>query len=121
MTWCDLFFDALESVATQSNVEEKMKILQVETTIRSKVAQIRVFPIDRRNHRKDIEEDCQGNDSDKVSTQVLQVQQNQLIELQDHYVRYCNSLPVLGTNSSKYDINLIEEYLTTILVNERDI
>ena len=108
-------------MATQSIVEEEMKILQVETTIRSKLAQIRVFPNDRRNHRKDIEEDCQGNDSDKVSTQVLQAQQNQLVELQDHYVSYCNSLPVFGTNSSTYDINLIEEYLTPILVDERDI
>ena len=56
-----------------------------------------------------------------LSTQYLQMQKNQLIDLQEHFERYCNVLPVFGFNSAKYDINLIKSYLLPILVNERDI
>ena len=55
-----------------------------------------------------------------VFTQFLQMQKNQLIDLQEHFQRYCNVLPVLGFNSAKYDIILIKLYLLPILVNERD-
>ena len=46
---------------------------------------------------------------------------NQLIDLQKHFERYCNVLPVFGFNSAKYDINLVMSYLLPILVNYRDI
>ena len=48
------------------------------------------------------------------------MQKNQLIELQEHLVRYCDVLPVFGFNSAKYDINLIKSYLLPILINERN-
>ena len=49
------------------------------------------------------------------------MQRNQLIDLQEHFERYCNVLPVFGFNSANYDINLITSYLLPILVNERNI
>ena len=49
------------------------------------------------------------------------MQKNQLIDLQEHFERYCNVLTVFVFNSAKYDINLIKSYLLPILVNERDI
>ena len=49
------------------------------------------------------------------------MQKNQLIDLQEHFERYCNVLPVFGFKSAKYDINLIKSYLLRILVNEQDI
>ena len=49
------------------------------------------------------------------------MQKNQLIDLQEHFERYCNVLPVFGFNSAKYDINLIKSYLLPILVSERNI
>ena len=49
------------------------------------------------------------------------MQKNQLVDLQEHFERYCNVLQVFGFNSAKYDFNLIKSYLLTILVNERDI
>ena len=55
------------------------------------------------------------------STQFLQMQKNQLIDLQEHLERYCHVLPVFGFNSAKYDINLIRAYFLPNLVNERDI
>ena len=49
------------------------------------------------------------------------MQKNQLIDLQEHFERYCNVLPVFGFNSSKYGINLIKLFLLPMLVNERDV
>ena len=48
------------------------------------------------------------------------MQKNQLVDLQEHFERYCNILPVFGFNSAKYDINLIKSYLLPNPVNERD-
>ena len=67
-------------------------------------------------------DDCIVEEEEKdLSTQFLQMQKNQLIDLQEHFERYCNVLPVFGFNSAKYDINLIKSYLLPILVNEQDI
>ena len=49
------------------------------------------------------------------------MQKNRLIELQEHFERYCNVLPVFGFNSAKNDINLIKSFLLPILINERNI
>ena len=48
------------------------------------------------------------------------MQKNQLTDLQEHFERYCNVLPVFGLNSAKNDINLIKSYLLPILVSDRD-
>ena len=56
-----------------------------------------------------------------ASTQLLQTQKNQLIDLQESLERYCNVLPVFDFNSAKYDLNLTKSYLLPNLVNERDI
>ena len=67
-------------------------------------------------------DDCIVEEEEKdLSTQYLQLQKNQFIDLQEHFERYCNVLPVFGSNSAKYDINLIKSYLLPILVNERGI
>ena len=49
------------------------------------------------------------------------MQKNQLIDLKEHFERYCKVLPVFGFNSAKYDISMIKSYLLPTLVNERDI
>ena len=48
------------------------------------------------------------NEEKDPSTQFLQMQKNQLIDLQEHLERYCNVLPVFGFKSTQYDINLIK-------------
>ena len=67
------------------------------------------------------EDQCFGDESEEedASTQFLQMQKNQLIELREHLERYCNVLPAFGFNSTKYDINLIKSHLLPILNNER--
>ena len=56
-----------------------------------------------------------------ASTQLLQKQKIELGDLQESLERYCNVLPVFGSNSAKYDLKLIKSYLLPILVNQRDI
>ena len=67
-------------------------------------------------------DDCIVEEEEKhLSTQSLQMQKNELIDLQEHFRRYCNVLRVFGFNSAKYYINLTRSYLLPILVNEQDI
>ena len=49
------------------------------------------------------------------------MQKNPLIDLQEHFERSCNTLPVFDFNSAKFHINLIKSYLLPILVNEQQI
>ena len=66
------------------------------------------------------EDDCESEI--RASTQFLQIQKKQLIDLQETLERCCNVLPVFGFNTAaKYDLNLTKSYLLPILVNERDI
>ena len=67
-------------------------------------------------------DDCMVEEEERdLSTQFLQMQKNQLYDLQEHFERYCNVLPVSGFNSAKYDINLIKTYLLPIPVYGQDI
>ena len=119
------FIDAVEGLARKSKAQIKMKFLEVETAIKSKLART-LEPFSERRYRNqrvfEFEEHCFKDDNEEkdTSTQFLQMQKNQLVELQEHLERYCNVLPVFGFNSAKYDINLIKFYLLPILINERN-
>ena len=119
------FIDAVEGLATQSKAQMKLKFLEIETAIKSKLSRTLKSLNERRcrNQRDfEFEDHCFEDDNEEkdASTQFLQMQKNQLIELQEHLERYCNVLPVFGFNSAKYDINLIKSYLLPILINERN-
>ena len=119
------FIDAVEGLATQSKAQMKLKFLEVETAIKSKLTRTLESLNERRYHNQrvfEFEDHCFEDDDEEedVSTQFLQMQKNQLIELQEHLERYCNVLPVFGFNSAKYDINLIKSFLLPILINERN-
>ena len=119
------FIDAVEGLATQSKAQMKMKFLEIETAIKSKLTRTLESLNERRccNQRVfEFEDHCFEDDNKEkdASTQFLQKQKNQLIELQEHLERYCSVLPVFGFNSAKYDINLIKSYLLTILITERN-
>ena len=119
------FIDALEGLTTQSKAHMKLKFLEVETAIKSKLTRTLQSLNERRCRNQQVfefEDQCFEDDNEEngALTQVLQMQKNQLIELQEHLERYCNVLPVFGFNSAKYDINLIKSYLLTILINGRN-
>ena len=124
---CDLvesLLDAAGSLVTQSKAQMKLKVLEVETTIRSKLTRT-LEPLKERRCRNqrvfEFEDQCFEDDNEEkgASTQLLQMQKNELTELEENLDRYFNVLPVFGFNSAKYEINLIESYLLPILVIER--
>ena len=103
----------------------KLNFIEVETAIKIKLCAILEQLNQRRNQAERVSifvDYCIVEEEEKdLSTQFLQMQKNQLIDLQEHSERYCNVLPVFGFNSAKYDNNLIMSYFLPILVNERDI
>ena len=120
------FSSALEGLATQSKAQMKLNFIEVDTAIKIKLCAILEQVNQRRNRAERVSSfvhDCivEEEQEKNLSTQFLQMQNNQIIDLQEHFERYCNVLPVFGFNSAKYDINLIKSYLLPILVNERDI
>ena len=111
---------ALENLASQSKGKMKNLFLEIETTIKIKLGSILEKLTQRHNRREQADlDDCDNNIC--ASTQFLQIQKNQLIDLQESLERYCNVLPVFGFNGAKNDLSLIKSYLLPILVNERDI
>ena len=103
----------------------ELKFFEVETAIKKKLSNIVELLNQRHSQRErviDFDDGENFNDTaeeKELSTQFLQLQKNKLTDLQEHFERYCNTLPVFGFNSSKCDINLIKSYLLPILVNEQ--
>ena len=118
------FIGALENLASQSKTKMKILFHNIEKTSKIKLESILEKLTQRHNRRESARFDMSQDDCDNeicASTQFLQMQKNQLIDLQESLERYCNVLPVFGFNSAQYDLNLIKSYLLPILVNERDI
>ena len=119
------FFNALEGLATQSKAQMKLNFIEVETGINIKLCAILEQLNQRCNWAERVSNfvyDCIAEEEEKdLSTKILEVQKNQLVDLQEQFRRYCNVSPVFGFNSAKYNINVIKSYLLPILVNEQDI
>ena len=118
------FIAALENLASQSKSNIKNLFLDIETTVKIKLGNILEKLTQHHNRRESTKFDMSQDDCDNeicASTEFLQIQKNQLIDLQETLERYCNVVPVFGLNSAKYDLNLIKSHLLPILVNERDI
>ena len=119
------FITNLDGLATQSKAHIKFKFIDVETAIKIKLCAVLEQLNQRRNRAEKLSnfvDDCIVEEEEQdLSTQFLQMQKNQLIELKEHFEHYCNVLPVFRFNSAKYDVNLIKSYLLLILVNERGI
>ena len=105
----------------------KLKFIEVETAIKIKVSSVSEKLKQRHSQRErviDVEDNKYFNntaDEKELYTQFLQMQKNQLNDSKEHFERYCNTLPIFGFNSAKYDINLIKSYLIPILSNGRQI
>ena len=105
----------------------KSSFIAVETAIKIKLSSVWEQLNQRHNQREqviDFEDDEFLNETaqeKELSTQFLQMQKNPLIDLQEHFERYCKTLPIFGFNSAKFHINLIKSYLLPILVNEQQI
>ena len=102
----------------------KNLLFDIETTTKIKLGNILEKLTKRHNRREHVRFDMSQDDCDIeicASTQLLQKQKNQSIDLRESMERFCKVLPVFGFNSAKYDVNSIKYYLLPILVNEQDI
>ena len=116
------FVEGLEELASRSKAEMLQKFFSIENAIKNRVSSI----FEKLNGRKDestpmFEFQYIEEEEIDMSTQFLQFQKNQLLELQQHFERYISILPLFGFNSGKYDLNLIKSYLLPYLIRERDI
>ena len=105
------FVVALESLAAQSKAQMKLQFLDIKTSINSRPNAI--FAVLDRTRRPretvlEFEDECLEVEAKDVSTQFLQMQKNQLLDLQEYLERDRNVLAIFGYNSAKYDINLIK-------------
>ena len=105
----------------------KLKFIEVRTAIKIKFSNV-LEQLNQRHSQGERDIDFEDDeyftdtaDEKELSTQFPQMQKNQLIDLQEHFERYCNTLPVFGFNRAKYDTILIKSYLLSILVNEQQI
>ena len=126
-TPCILFCQCPWRPGNAKQSANEIRFIEVETAIKIKLSSILEQLSQRHSQRErviDFYNDEYFNDTaeeKELSTQFLQMQKNHLIDLQEHFERYCNTLPVFGFNSAKYDINLIKSYLLPILVNEQQL
>ena len=114
------FIGALENLALQSKAIMINLFFDIKTMINIKLWSILEKLTERHNRREQADLDDWDNET-CTSTQFLQIQKRQPIDLQEHLERFCKVLPIFGFNSAKYDLNLIRSYLLLILVNERNI
>ena len=114
------FFGAFENLALQSKTIMKNLFFDITTTINIRLGSILEKFTQRHNRIEQADLDYCDNEI-CTSTQFLQIQKKQLIDLQEHLERCCNVLLIFGFNSAKCDLNLIKFCLLPILVNERNI
>ena len=93
LTWCQLSFQCQlwNTLSHRVKAERKLKFLQTEKTIWNKFSQILKNSNERCAFRIDIEHNCFTVDSDKDSTQFLQMPRDQLDDFQDHFRRLCDT------------------------------
>ena len=122
------FISNLEGLATQGKAQMKLKFIEIEKAIKIKLSSVLEQLNQRHSQRKRVFEYDDDDEffhdtaeEKELSTQFLQMQKNQLFDLREHFEHYCNTLPLSGFKSTKYDINLIRSYLLPILVNEGQI
>ena len=119
------FITACEGLATQSKAQIKLNFIAVETALKIKLCAILEKVNQKRNRAERVsnfvDESIVEEEEKDLSTQFLELQKIHLFDLQEHFERYCNVLPVFRFNSAKYDNNLIKSYLLPIPVNEQDI
>ena len=102
----------------------KLNFYEVETAIKITLCAI-LEQLNQRLNRAEMlpkyVDDCKVEEEKDLSTQLLQMWKNQLIDLQEHFERYCNVSPVFGFNRAKCDNNVVKSYFLPTSVNGQDI
>ena len=95
---------ALEKVALQTKAKMKRLFFDMPTT-KIELGSILEKLTQRHNRREQADLDDCDNDT-CTSTQFIQIQQKQIIDLQEHLERFCHVSPVFDFNSAKNDLSL---------------
>ena len=114
------FVEALEELANKSKTEMQTKFASIQETINSRVKANFEKLNERKGHTTpafDFVDECIEEEEEAD----MSTQKNLFLDLQQHFERYINTLPVFGFNSGKYDLNLIKSYFLPCLIHERDI
>ena len=107
------FIGVLKNLVLQNKAKMKKVFFDIKTTMKIKLGSILEKLTQRHSRREHADlDDCDNETC--TTTQFLQIQKKQLIDLQEHLERYCNVLPIFGFNSAKYDLNLIKSYLIRV-------
>ena len=122
MTLIVSFVEALEELASKSKAEMLQKFSSIENAIKVRVNSIFEKLTGRRDESTPMFEFQYIEEEEiNMSTQFLQIQKNQLLDLQQLFERYVSTLPVIGFKNGKYDLNLIKSYFLPYLIHDRDI
>ena len=111
------FIGAFKNLASQNEAKIKNLFLDIKTTVKIELGGILEKLTQRPNPREQVSLDDFGN-KHCASTQFLQIQKNQLIDLEDHLEQFCKVLPVFGFKISNYDISFMKSFLPPVLVFE---
>ena len=69
----------------------------------------------------DYKDECvEESEEAEMSTQFLRYQKNQPVDLKQHLEKYVNTLPDIGFNSGRYDLNLIKFCLIPFLICDKE-
>ena len=119
------FVSNLELLAEQSKLEMRKKFQDIEVAVNERMKEIfdqlnergKSFSSNKFEYEDESIEDSEEAD---MSTQLLRLQKNQLIDSKQHLERCVNTFFVFGFNSGRYDLNLIKSYLIPYLIRDKE-
>ena len=119
------FVDALEGLATQNEAQMKLKLLEIETSVKSKLNQTFCFLNQRRCRKEPVlefQDECieEEEEEQDVST-VFRNTKYSIDRIAGSLGNILHCSSNLSLQQRKCDIKLLKSYLLPLLVNERDI
>ena len=98
------FVESLEELANKTKTEMQTKFASIQEIIKSRVKAIFEKLNERKGHTTPafgFEDECIEEEEADMSTQFLQMQKIQHLDLQQHFERYIITLPAFEINSGK--------------------
>ena len=112
------FIEKLLEVSQLSSVLVIEKFERVFNDLNEKITECEQFSDEVDNASSTVEEGS-TTETDSNILDIGKLTLKSLYQLRDDLNKYCVTLPIFGFNSSRYDLNLIKEYLLEILLYEK--
>ena len=111
------FIENLLEASQLSSVLVIEKFERVFNDLNEKITEYEEFSDEVDNANSTVEGSTTETESNVLDIGKLTLKS--LYQLRDDLKKYCVTLPIFGFNSSRYDLNLIKEYLLEILLYEK--